>query len=191
MKKYIALLMVFALVISLCGCGGSNGDVTDAGNDVSSEAPLTTVDISNYATIGRFPELNVGIGGIMGDVRVQYAGNPSLSYSSVTGIHILSCDSTTYYMTVGDYKVVAVMTNKEVFGLKNTTTPDKLAAFLGEPVTADVPNITKIDPYGNVSGDKWSQTYTMGENTLVFYYLSGKLYGTLLYKTGAFALVGE
>ena len=189
MKKYIALILAFALVISLCGCGG-NGNVIDAGNDVSSEAPLTTVDIANYATVGRFPELNVGIGGIMGDVRAQYMGNSSLSYTSKPGIHILSCDSTSYYMTT-DYNVVAVMTNNEVFGLKNTTTPDKLAAFLGEPAVAGVPDLAKLDPYGNVSGDKWSQSYTMGENTLVFYYLSGKLYATLLYKTGSFSLVGE
>lgn len=189
MKKIIACLLLFCIAVSICGCGGNN-NVTDAGNEISSEGPLTTLDVCGYASVGRIPELEVGIGGLMGDVRAQFTGD-SLSYAVQSNMHTLSCESVTYYMTTGDYKVVAILASGKVFEFKNNPTPDELVAFLGEPVTSGVPDLAKFDPYSNVSGDKWSQTYTMGENTLVFYYLQGELYTTLLYKTGGFALLGE
>lgn len=189
MKKLIAFLLILTLSFALCGCAGV---APDSSEEPSSEAPITTVDVLGYASIGRFPEFDVGLGGSMGDVRAQYLGVTTPSYAAVSGMHTLSADSTTYYMTTGDYNVIAILTSKQVMGFSDNVTPDKLAGLLGEPVAAGVPDISKLDPYGNISGgDSWMQTYISGDNTIVFYYLAGKLHSTLIYKTGAFALLGE
>ena len=193
MKKLIVLLLVLVLTFSVVGC--SDGNTNDVGNQsmVSSETPFTTVDIMNYTLVGRFPEFDLGLGSIMGDIRAEYLNTSySPEYKAVSGMHTLSVDSSVYYMTKEDYKTVAILTTKPVFGFTSEVTPEKLAEHLGAPVSEATPDLSKLNPYTNLADTDvtLSQTYTSGENTVVFYYLNGTLSATLIYKTGSFSLIG-
>ena len=68
---------------------------------------------------------------------------------------------------------------------------EKMVELLGEPESAGVPDVSNVSLYENATGEEWMQVYKMGENTLVFYYLSGEYVGTLLYSTNSFTLIGE
>lgn len=187
MKKYIAFILVFALCLSLCACSATNS--TNAKPEQS--GPITTVDIESYATVGRIPEYDVGLGGTMGDVRAQFLGSDSLIYEVLSDIHTLSFDSVTYYMDRQSYVVTGLLVKGAAFELQGTVTPEKMVELLGEPESAGVPDVSNVSLYENATGEEWMQVYKMGENTLVFYYLSGEYVGTLLYSTNSFTLIGE
>ncbi len=192
MEKIIALLLAVLMLFALCGCNGDEGKSVGGSveGETSSETPLTTIDIIAQLSIGRFPEFNIGLGSVMGDVRAEY-GNQNLSYSAQNEMHVLSGNSNIFYMEKNSYLVIAIFTEKHVFGLADSVTPDQIVKHLGEPKSASTPDISKFDPYGNISGaDTWMQVYESGENTMVFYYLGGTIHSTLIYKTSDFTMLG-
>ena len=190
MKKLIALVLALVLMVFAAGCAGGFGNNGNP-SEVSSEIPFTTVDIMNYTSVGRFPEFNLGLGCIMGDVRAEYQGDGKMpEYKAVSGMHTLAVDSSTYFMTKADYKVVAIITQKSVFGFNVEVTPENLTAHLGEPTSSFIPDTSKLNPYGTATGETLANSYVSGENTVVFYFLQGKLHSTLIYKTGSFSLIG-
>lgn len=185
MKKFLSVfLSLCVLMFAACACAGGN---TDTGSDNKNSAananvPVTDVNISQYASEGRISGFTLGLGNVMGDVRAQFLGDDSLKFEDKGGFYTLIGGKTKYYIDKDTYKVVGVLTSEQTYGIKESATPDEMAAYLGQPAATATPTEAAA-VYGSDAGDRLSQTYNFGSYTLTFYFLSGKIYATLIYPS--------
>ncbi len=179
MKKLISIILVVIFCLSLVGCGENSVNTSDT---PESKEPLTTVNIAEVASTGAIPEFSVGLGNIMGDVRAEYLGDSSLVFYEKNGLYVITCQNNTYFMKKDNFAVIGLMTENVAFGIKKTETSQRIKEYLGEPAKVFTPDGT-IDVYGNQEGTKTAYSYTYGDFTVTFYFLSDTLHSTILYKT--------
>lgn len=125
MKKVLLLLM-FSLLVALCGCGSGGG----SGDAVEQDANMTAIDFDNDATL-------------KGTYKIVYASVTCTNGVDVKSTDVLTTEFTSYYAYDGNYSYYDLY-----FEYGGQVVLDE-GEMVAETVETDVyaTTVTQIDPY--------------------------------------------
>ncbi len=182
MKRLISCALVLMLALSAAACAGGDSEDKQSGNS-SEKTAVTDINVAQYASEGKISGFVLTIGNSMGDVRAQFSGDLTLRFEEAAGFYTLIGGNTTYFIDKSSYEVVGILTKDQAYGIRSTATPDELAEYLGQPTGTATPADSTAMIYGSDTGDRLSQTYEFGDYRVTFYFLSGRIYSTMLYRS--------